>query len=78
MDKNNYRYDEDCRNQIYDGTRYLITEVGVSEQDKKRLNVNCKGFGRVRNFMRKKDEDPSDQRKNWGDVETAISRAHDF
>ncbi len=50
-------FDESCRSQIYDGSRFLITEVGTSEEDKIRLGVNCDGYGRIRRFMRNKDSD---------------------
>lgn len=50
-------HNENCRNQIYNGHEFLITEVGTSSEDKIRLGVNCDGYGRIRLFKRYKDID---------------------
>ncbi|MBE6320446.1 MAG: hypothetical protein E7075_05695 [Bacteroidales bacterium] len=50
-------YSENCRNMVFDGEKFLISEVGTSLEDKNILGVNCDGFGRIRKFKRNKDSD---------------------
>ena len=50
-------YNKQCRESIFNGHDFLITEVGVSNEDKTRLGVNCNGYGRIRVFQRSKESD---------------------
>lgn len=69
-------YNEQCRNLIFNGREFLITEVGTSEENKKKLGVNCNGFGRVRQFKRFKDADWISNPLPFDPYSTTMGRGH--
>ena len=56
-------YNSICRNEILKKNKFLMSKIITnSDKEKRRLNVNCNEFGRIRIFQRKKfsdwNEDP--------------------
>lgn len=51
-------YSNICRDEIYKNGKFLMSKILVkNEEERKRLNVNCNDFGRVRIFQRNKYND---------------------